>query len=69
MLTTPVIQGEKAPEESKNEDKYRERKELMDRGEGPMIVVMELEWKLRVLLEGGEDPPKVVDGNDFFRQC
>ncbi|KAF7869842.1 hypothetical protein EAF04_004626 [Stromatinia cepivora] len=43
------------PEEGKNGDKCRERKELMEREEGPMLVVMELKWKLRAHPEGGEE--------------
>ncbi|QSZ28561.1 hypothetical protein DSL72_003059 [Monilinia vaccinii-corymbosi] len=35
------------PAEGKNGDKCRERKDLLRRGEGPMLVVMEVKWKLR----------------------
>ncbi|KAJ8060356.1 hypothetical protein OCU04_010686 [Sclerotinia nivalis] len=43
------------PEEGKIGDKCRERKELMERKKGPMLVVMELEWKLRARPERGEE--------------
>lgn len=49
------------PAEGKNGDQCRERRELKERGEGPMLVVMELEWKLRGLLEGEE---RTFDGDE-----
>ncbi|KAF7903348.1 uncharacterized protein EAF01_006397 [Botrytis porri] len=47
----------------KNGDRCRERKGLMERGEGPMLVVMELKWKLRSL-SVGEESSGLVEGEE-----
>ncbi|KAI9649821.1 hypothetical protein NHQ30_002403 [Ciborinia camelliae] len=57
-----------APAEGKDGDKCRERLDLIERGEGPMLVVMELQWRLRGFELGEADAlleePSMHDDSD-----
>ncbi|TEY82804.1 hypothetical protein BOTCAL_0027g00420 [Botryotinia calthae] len=58
------------PAKGKNGVKCRERESLMESGEGPMLVVMEVKWKLRGYAVGeqsglfeGEGGDEIVDSD------